>query len=100
MFVVVADGPPTGVRTTRLMSSSVVVMWDQSPSSDVSGYRVSYSTGATYVSESDRMNSVMVGGRVTLEKNTPYTITVQADSSDGLSINSDVVSILTLTAGK
>jgi len=90
-----------------LMSTSVVVMWDQSPSSDVTDYLVSYSTDASYISESDRMKSVMVGGQGTtsvtltnLEENTPYTITVQADSSDGLSASSNELSITTLTAGK
>ena len=36
-----------------------------------------------------------------LEENTPYTITVQSDStSDGLSAPSGVVSVTTLTDGK
>jgi len=90
-----------------LMSTSVVVMCDQSPSSDVTGYRVSYSTDASYISESNRMNSETVNGRDTtsvtltnLEENTRYTITVQADGSDGLSAPSDELSLTTLTAGK
>ena len=90
-----------------LTATSVVVMWDQSPSTDVTGYLISYSTDASYISESDRMRSVMVTGRSTtsvtltnLEENTPYTITVQSDSSDGLSAASDVVSVTTLTDGK
>jgi len=106
MFVIVASSP-TGVRTTMLMGTSVVVMWDQSPSSDVTGYLVSYSTDASYIIESDRMNSETVNGRDTtsvtlnnLEENTRYTITVQANSSDGLSAPSDELSITTLTAGE
>ena len=91
-----------------LTATSVVVMWDQSPSTDVTGYLISYSTDASYISESDRMRSVMVTGRSTtsvtltnLEENTPYTITVQSDSSiDGLSAASDIVSVTTLTDGK
>jgi len=89
-------------------STSVVVMWDQSPSTDVTGYLISYSTDASYVNESDRIRSVMVTGRSTtsvtltnLEENTPYTITVQSDSSiDGVSVPSNVVSVITLTDGK
>ena len=49
----------------------------------------------------------MVTGRSTtsvtltnLEENTPYSITVQSDSIDGLSAPSMVVSITTLTDGK
>ena len=91
-----------------LTATSVVVMWDQSLSTDVTGYLISYSTDASYISESDRIRSVMVNGRSTtsvtftnLEENTPYTITVQSDSSiDGLSVASDIVSVTTLTDGK
>ena len=90
-----------------LTATSVVVMWEQSPSTDVTGYLISYSTDASYISESERMRSVEVGVRSTtsvtltdLEENTPYTITVQSESSDGLSAPSDVVSVTTLTDGK
>ena len=102
-----AAGPPDNVRTTMLTATSFVFMWDQSPSTDVTGYLISYSTDASYISESDRMRSVMVTGRINtsvlitnLEENTPYTITVQSSSSDGLSARSDVVSVTTLTDGK
>ena len=90
-----------------LTTTSVVVMWDQSPSTDVTGYLISYSTDASYISESDRMRSVMVTGHSTtnitltdLEENTPYTITVQSNSSGRLSAPSVVVSVTTLTDGK
>ena len=89
-----------------LTASSVVVMWVQSPSTDVTGYLISYSTGASYISESDRMRSVLVTGHSTtsvalnnLEENTPYTITVQSDSSDGLSAPSDEVLVITIAEG-
>ena len=82
-------------------------MWDQSLSTDVTGYLISYSTDASYISESDRIRSAMVAGSSTtsviltnLEENTPYSITVQSDSSDGLSAPSDVVSVTTLTDGE
>jgi len=107
IVVIIVASSPSGVRTTMLMSTSVVVMWDQSPLSDVTGYLVSYSTNATYISESDMMNSLMVNSRSTtsvtltnLEENTPYTITVQTISSDGLSVPSDEFPVTTLTAGK
>ena len=90
-----------------LTANSVVVMWDQSPSTFVTGYLISYSTDASYINESDRMRSVMVTGHRTtsvtltnLEENTPYTITVQSDSSDGPSAPSDALSVKTLTDGK
>ena len=90
-----------------LTATSVVVMWDLSPSTDVTGYLISYSTDASYISESDRMRSIAVRPRAmtsitltNLEENTPYTITVQSDSRDGLSAPSDAVSVTTLTDGK
>jgi len=90
-----------------LTATSVLVMWDLYPSTDVTGYLISYSTDASYISKSDRMRSVMVNGRGTtsitptkLEENTPYSITVQSDSSDGLGVPSEVVSLTTLTTGK
>ena len=106
-FFNAAAGPPDNVRTSMLRATSVVVMWDQSPSTDVTGYLISYSTDASYISESDRMRSVMATGRSTtsvtftnLEENTLYTITVQSDSSDEFSAPSDVVLVTTLTDGK
>ena len=90
-----------------LTATSVVVMWDQSPSTDVIGYLISFSTDASYISERDRMRSVMVNGRSTtsvtftnLQENTLYTITVQSDSSDEITAPSDVVSVTTLTDGE
>ena len=107
LFGVAAASPPTGVRTTMLRSTSVVVMWNRPLSSDVTGYRVSYSTDASYISESNRMGSEEVNSPSTtsvtltnLEENTPYTITVQTVSSDGLSTPSEEVPIITRTAGK
>ena len=82
---------------------SIEVTWDQALSSDATGYLISYTTTASYTSG----GSVMVTGRSTtsvtltnLEENTPYTITVQTDSSGTLSDNGDVVSVTTWTDGK
>jgi len=82
---------------------SVEVTWDQSASTDATGYLISYITTASYTSG----GSVMVTSRSTtsvilsnLEENTPYTITVQTDSSGTLSVNSDVVPVTTWTDGK
>ena len=103
----VAFGPPTNIRVTLISPSSVEVTWDQFSSNIVIGYLISYSTNASYISETDRMRSAMVTGRSTtsvtltnLEENTPYTITVRSDSSDGFSAPSDVVSVTTLSDGK
>ena len=106
-LVYTVAGPPDNVRTTGLTATSVVVMWDQSLSANVTSYLISYSTDASYISESDRMRSVMVAGHMftsialtNLEENTPYTITVQSNTSGRLSAPSDVVSVTTLTDGK
>ena len=86
-----------------LRATSVVVMWDQSPSTDVTGYLISYSTDASYTSggnvmvSSHAITSFLITG---LEENTPYTITVQSNSSGGLGAPSNVVSVTTLTDGK
>ena len=81
----------------------VVVTWEPSSSSDVTGYLISYTTTASYAS----------GGKVTmddvysttytltnLEEDTLYTITVQATSSSRMSANSNEVSVRTYTDGK
>ena len=86
-----------------LTPRSVVVTWEPSSSSDVTGYLISYTTTASYTS----------GGKVTmddvysttytltnLEEDTLYTITVQATSSNRMSANSNEVSVRTYTDGK
>ena len=87
-----------------LTPRSVVVTWEPSSSSDVTGYLISYTTTASYAS----------GGKVTmddvysttyaltnLEEDTLYTITVQATTSDNrMSANSNEVSVRTYTDGK
>ena len=103
----VAAGPPGNIRATVTSPHSVEVTWDQLPSANVTGYLISYTTTASYISISSRSGSVMVTGRSTtsviltnLEEDTPYTITVQTVSSGTLSGNSDVVSVTTWTDGK
>ena len=105
--VAIGPGSPDNVRAVMLTATSVVVMWDQSPSTDATGYFISYSTDASYISDSDRMRSIAVSPHTktsitltNLEENTPYTITVQIDSRYGLSSPSDAVSVTTLTDGK
>ncbi|XP_065903762.1 protein sidekick-1-like [Dysidea avara] len=97
-------GPPGNIRATVTSPHSVEVTWDQLPSANVTGYLISYTTTASYISISSRSGSVMVTGRSTtsviltnLEEDTPYTITVQTVSSGTLSGNSDVVSVTTWT---
>ena len=91
-----------------LTPRSVEVTWDQSSSSDVTGYLISYTTTASYISSNDRTRSVTVNGVNTmsstltnLEENTLYTITVQASTNDGImSANSSEVAITTYADGK
>ena len=97
--------PPINLRATVLTPRSIEVTWDQSSSSDVTGYLISYSTTASYTSG----GSVTVNGGSTtsgtltnLEENTLYTITVQSTSNSisGMSVNSNEVSITTYTDSK
>ena len=83
---------------------TVEVTWMASPTSDVNGYRISYTTTASYGGS----GSVIVNGRsitshtlMNLEEDTLYTITVQATNSDNrMSVNSNEVSVRTYTDGK
>jgi len=86
---------------------SIVVSWDQSTSPDAIGYRISYSTPASYISASNRIGNVLVTGRsitshtVTgLEEDTLYVITVQTRTNNGFSVGSDNVPVATWTDGK
>ena len=96
--------PPTNVRATIVSSRSIQITWEPSPSSNVTGYLISYATTASYTSG----GSVTVnGGSITshtltnLEEYTLYTITVQATTSDNrMSANSNEVSVRTYTDGK
>ena len=104
-IVYVGVEPPTNVRATVVTSRSIQITWRPSLSSDVTGYLISYSTTASYVSSSDRSKSITVtttsGTLTDLEENTLYTITVQAITSDNrMSTNSNEVSVRTFTDGK
>ena len=102
--VIYVDLPaPNNVRATVLSHSSVEVMWDRL--SDTTEYTISYLTTASHITG----RSVTVkGGSTTshilehLESNTPYTITVQATTSDGRksAVSSKVSVIITHAAGK
>ena len=96
--------PPTNVNATVLSSQSIWITWSPSLSNDVTGYLISYTSTASYTSG----GSVTVNGGSTtsytltnLEEGTLYTITVQAIGSDnGMSANSNEVSVRTYTDGK
>ena len=96
--------PPTMVMAMVLGTRTVEVTWMESLTTDVTGYRVSYTTTASYANN----GSVTVNGRSTtsrtltnLEEDTLYTITVQATTSDNrMSANSNEVSVRTYTDGK
>jgi len=86
-----------------LSPHTIKVTWDQTSSSSVTGYFISYTTTASYTSG----GSVTVNGGSTtsgtltnLEENTLYTITVQAISNSRTSRNSNEVSVTTLTDSK
>ena len=107
LYVGIVSNEPTNVTATVRSPNSVEITWNQPASTEAIGYLISYSTDASYVSENDGMGSVMVTGHSTtsviltnLEEGTLYTITVQSDSSDGLSTPSDVVSVKTWSDGK
>ena len=95
---------PTDVRATIVTHHSIQITWESSSSSNFTGYLISYTTTASYTSG----GSVTVDGGSTtsgtltnLEEDTPYTITVQATTSDNrMSANSNEVSVRTYTDGK
>ena len=80
--------PPTNVRPTVVTFRSIHITWEPLSSSDVTitGYLISYSTTASYVSSSDRSESLTVtttsGTLTNLEEYSLYTITVRATTSD------------------
>ena len=104
IYIGVLPSLPTNVRATVATSRSIQITWEPSPSSDVTGYLISYTTTASYTSG----GSVMVDGGSTtsgtltnLEEDTLFTITVQATTSDNrMSANSNEVSVRTYTDGK
>ena len=88
---------------TVLTPRSVEVTWTLSSSPDVTGYLISYTTTAEYASGGSMMvsdNSTTSSTLANLEENTLYTITVQATSNNGMSANSNAVSVTTYTDGK
>ena len=95
---------PTNVRAVRITSHSIEVKWDQSSSSDVTGYIISYNATDSH-SSSDRMS--VNGGSATshtltnMKENTSYIVTVQATTSDNrMSADSNEVLVRTYTDGK
>ena len=96
--------PPINVRATVLTPQSFEITWTLSPSTDTTGYLISYSTTALYTSGGSVMvrgNSATSSTLNNLEEGTTYTITVQAIDSDIImSGNSNAVTVTTYTAGK
>ena len=95
---------PINVTAVVLTPHNVEVTWDQSLSTDVTGYLISYTTTASYTSG----GSVMVDGidntsytLTNLEEDTLYTITVQTTADDiRISPYSIAVTVTTNTDGK
>ena len=101
--VIYVDLPaPNNVRATVLSHSTVEVMWDQL--SDATEYTISYSTTASHITGgSVTVKGVSITSHTLehLESNTPYTLTVQATTSDGRkSVLSSEMSVITHAAGK
>ena len=103
-IIYVAIQPPTNVIAIVLSPHEVEVTWVPSLSNEVTGYLISYTTTAPYTSS----GSVMVNGHDTtsvnfenLEEGTPYTITVQATTSeDDRRSNVVRLEVTTYTDGK
>ena len=103
LFTYTGPQPPTNVGATVLTSRSVEVTWTVSSSPDVTGYLILYTTDASYTSGGSvtvNRGTTTRGNLNNLEENTPYTITVQANSDNGMSANSNAVSVTTYTDGK
>ena len=97
--------PLIGIQVTVLTPRSIEVTWSRSSSSSgVTGYRILYTTTASYTSN----GNVTVDGGSTrsrtltnLEEDTLYTITVHATvGGNRASVNSNEVSVRTYTDGK
>ena len=80
-----------------------MITWELSPSTNVTGYLILYSTNASYADG----GSVTVHGidirshtLTNLEEDTFYTMIMQATSNDGISANSNEVSVRTYTDSK
>ena len=104
IFTVPVDAP-TNFMATMVRPRSIAVTWTPSVSPDVTGYLITYTTDASYISMNDRSQSMPVGNitsgtLIDLEEDTTYTITVQSNSNDGLSVNSNAVTVTTQIIGK
>ena len=96
---------PTNVRATMLTPRSVEVTWIPSLSPGVTGYLISYTTDASYISMNNRSRSMAVGNTtvgtlIDLEEGTTYTIIVQATAGNDMSSNSNAEMVTTETIGK
>ena len=104
IYTTTAIQPPINVRATVLTPQSFKITWTLSPSTDITGYLISYSTTALYTCAGSVMvsgNSATSGTLNNLEEGTTYTITVQATASNNKrSNNSNEVTVTTYTASK
>ena len=90
---------PTNIRVKVLTAHKIEVTWNQSSTSGVTGYLISYTTTPSYASdESVTVNdgSTTSHTLTNLKENTLHTITVQATTSDKRkSCSSNEVSVTT-----
>lgn len=95
---------PTNVSAVALTSRSVEVTWEApSPISNVTSYLITYTTTASYASNSnlavdgfDNTSGILTG----LEESTLYIITVRAITDTEDSGESEEVTVTTYTDGK
>ena len=95
---------PTNVSATVLSSRSIQITWSPSKSDSVTSYLITYSTTDRFTSSKNvtvNDGSTTSHTLIDLEEGTFYTVTVQAiDSDNGMSANSNEVTIMTFTASK
>ena len=96
--------PPTNVSATVLSTDSIQITWSPSPSDNVTGYLISYTTTDPFTSNGSvtvNGDNATSGTLTNLEEGTLYTITVEAvDNKNRTSTNSSEVSETTYTASK
>ena len=99
MILYLGLDPPTNLMRAETTPRSVQVTWTPSSSSDVTGYRISYTSSASYARDGTVMvngNGATSGTLSNLEEGTTYTIIVQATGDNNiLSANSNEVMVTT-----
>ena len=89
----------SNVSATALTPYSVEVKWDES--SGATGYLILYTTTSSNASVTVNDGSTTSYTLTSLEQNTQYTITIQANGDDNrMSVKSNEVAVVTYSDGK